>query len=235
MKTTNCIIVDDEPLAIKLIKRHVDEIPSLNLIATCGNAIEAFEVLKKESIDLIFLDIQMPTMTGIDFVKTLQNAPSIIFTTAYRDYAVESYELNVVDYLLKPITFTRFFQAVNKFLEQQETTTTVVTIPEVDNSNDHLYVNSNKKHIKVEFDQIKYIESIKDYIRIHSDGKNIITRERISDFEEKLPAHFLRVHRSFIINTKKITAFTANDIEINEKEIPIGSSYKKLVQDRLKS
>jgi len=233
-----CIIVDDEPLAIKLITRHINELPNLVLVDSFQNPLEAFDLLKKEAIDLIFLDIQMPVLTGIDFVKSLPNPPGIIFTTAFRNYAVESYELNVVDYIVKPITFTRFLKAVNKFIAQKSPSaiSPPSTPPSSDSSksNNHLYVNSNKKHIKINFDQILFVESIKDYVRIHKYKKNIITKGKISDFEKKLPDNFLRIHRSFIVNTDKITAFTAHDVEIEEKEIPIGGSYKTEVIKRLK-
>jgi len=230
-----CLIVDDEPLAIKLIERHIEQMPGLELVASFQNPLKAFEHLKKVSIDLIFLDIQMPVLTGLDFVKSLQHPPGIIFTTAFRNYAVESYELNVVDYLVKPITFTRFLKAVNKFLDQNAKEVKEIRSPEVaSNSARHLYVNANKKHIKVEFDNILYVESIKDYIRIHTAQKNIITKDKISNFEQKLPDNFLRIHRSFIVNTNKLTAFTAHDVEIGEQEIPIGGSYRKIVQLKLK-
>lgn len=240
-----CLIIDDEPLAIKVIKRHVEQVPTLDLVATMQNPLDAIEFLKDQSIDLIFLDIQMPVLTGMEFVKSLPKPPGIIFTTAYRNYAVESYELNVVDYLLKPITFSRFLQAVNKFMDQkgsvrasevppssaQEALPTEVGSETI---SEYLYVNSNKKYIKVIFDHISHIESIKDYIRIHTEGKNIITKDTISGFAKKLPRYFLRIHRSYIVNTKKITAFTALDVEINKLELPIGNSYKAEVMERLK-
>lgn len=240
-----CLIIDDEPLAIKLIKRHVEQVPGLELVNSFQNPLEAFEFLQKNNIDLIFLDIQMPVLTGLDFVKSLQNQPGIIFTTAYRNYAVESYELDVVDYLVKPITFTRFFKAISKFMKKtssitivqpSESKTTIAAETKIQTPvyQDYMYVNSNKKHIKVEFDQILYVESLKDYVRIHIGSKRIITKDKISDFEKKLPAAFLRIHRSFIVNTDKITAFTSQDIEINDLELPIGSSYKKEVIGRLK-
>lgn len=234
-----CIIVDDEPLAIKLMTRHVNELPGLILVDSFQNPLEAFDLLKKEAIDLIFLDIQMPVLTGIEFVKSLPNPPGIIFTTAFRNYAVESYELNVVDYLVKPITFTRFLKSVNKFTAQRsapitQTPTADITLPVSNKKNNHLYVNSNKKHIKIDFEKILFVESIKDYVRIHTKQKNIITKDKISDFEKRLPDNFLRIHRSFIVNTDKITAFTAHDVEIEEREIPIGGSYKTEVMERLK-
>ena len=234
--TVTCLIVDDEPLAIKLMETHIAKIPQLKVIATCQNPLEAFEILKKEKIDLLFLDIQMPLMTGIDFVKSLQQMPSIIFTTAYREYAVESYELEVVDYLLKPISFTRFFKSINKFLNSQQPTSSSEQGEEsLAEASEFMFVNANKKHIKILFDDILYVESIKDYVRIHTKDQRIVTKDKISDFDQKLPLHFLRVHRSFIVNIQQISAFTAHDIEIGTVEIPIGGSYKQKVFERLKS
>lgn len=229
------MIVDDEPLAIELMKSHLAQVPNMELVASCQNALMAFDLLKTQPIDLIFLDIQMPMITGIDFVKSLPNPPSIIFTTAYRDYAVESYELNVVDYLLKPITFTRFFKAINKYWDQRKTDVsppppTAISPIEGPTS---MYVNVNKKHIRILFEDMLYIESIKDYVRIHTVDNNITTKEKISEFEHKLPSNFLRTHRSYIVNVDKITAYTAQDVEIGDWEIPIGISYKKQVMRRL--
>ena len=234
--TIKCLIVDDEPLAIKLIETHIIQIPQLEVVATCQNAMAAFDVLKKEKVDLIFLDIQMPLMTGIDFVKSLQQKPSIIFTTAYREYAVESYELEIIDYLLKPISFTRFFKAINKYLSANEKETGSITTEDTSvEAPSYIFVNANKKHIKVLFEEILYVESIKDYVRIHTHEQRIVTKDKISEFEQKLPAAFLRIHRSFIVNTQHISAFTAHDIEIGKMEIPIGGSYKQKVMARLKS
>ncbi len=237
MRKIKCLIVDDEPLASSLIKKHLAQFAQFECVASCWNAMEAFEMLKKEPIDLLFLDIQMPVLNGIDFVKSLRHPPKVIFVTAYRDYAVESYELDVIDYIVKPITFDRFFKAVNKFLNQFETKLPPVA-KSVENKptkeSDYIYVNSNRKYIKIAFDQVLYIESLKDYVRIHTLVDKVMTKEKISEFIEKLPAHFIRVHRSFIINTQKVTAFTNHDVEINGQEIPIGISYKKMVFDFLK-
>ena len=232
---TKCVIIDDEPLAIALIEEHVSKFSNLEVVAKCQNAIEGFEVLKSQEVDLIFLDIQMPTLTGIEFLKSLSNPPKVIFTTAYREYAIESYELEVVDYLLKPISFDRFFKAVNKYFKPIESKTIVVPAEsKLDASTNHIYVNMNKKHHKILFADILYAESLKDYVRIHTLDATIITKEKISDFEQKLPSSFLRTHRSYIVNPEKITAFTAQDIEIGEIEIPIGISYKQNVMEALK-
>jgi len=229
-----CLIIDDEPLAASLIEAHVAKVPNLEVVATCINALEGFEILKTQSIDLIFLDIQMPLLTGIEFLKALSNPPKVIFTTAYREYAIESYELEVVDYLLKPISFDRFFKAINKFFKTIESIAPVHTITDSQNTTDFIYVNANKKHHKISFSDIVYAESIKDYIRIHLADKTIVTKEKISEFEHKLPANFLRTHRSYIVNADKITAYTVNDIEIGNIEIPIGISYKKQLLEKLK-
>jgi DNA-binding LytR/AlgR family response regulator len=232
---TKCVIIDDEPLAVELIKDHVSKFSNLEVVATCNNALQGFEVLKSQEVDLIFLDIQMPMLTGIEFLKSLSNPPKVIFTTAYREYALESYELEVVDYLLKPISFDRFFKAVNKYFKVIETSSvTIIAESKLDDSTRHIYVNMNKKHYKILFTDILYAESLKDYVRIHTIDATIITKDKISDFEKKLPSFFLRTHRSYIVNSEKITAFTVQDIEIGDIEIPIGISYKKGVLEVLK-
>ena len=223
-----CLVVDDEPLAIKLLDKHIAKIEVLELVATCNNAIKAFEILNTQQVDLLFLDIKMPNLTGIDFLRTLKNPPKTIFTTAYRDYAIESYDLGVVDYLLKPIIFERFFKAVDRFLQDQTTSSIQSKETILD---DFMLIKSGNKHHKVTIADILYIESLKDYIKIHTiDNKRIVSKYRISEIEQELKdKKFLRVHRSYIINVDKISAFTVNDIEINSTEIPIGASYKEKV------
>ncbi|WP_109298845.1 LytTR family DNA-binding domain-containing protein [Aquimarina sp. AU474] len=236
-KNINCLVVDDEPLAVGLLEKHIKRFSQLNLVATSWNALEAFEVLKTQSIDLIFLDIQMPGLSGIEFVKSLQHPPSVIFTTAYRDYAVESYELDVVDYLVKPITLDRFFKSINKYFDKLEHTPITYNEPKKIESIDEsfIYVNTNRKYVKVLFEEILFVESLKDYIRIQTNDQKITTKDKISLFEKKLPNYFLRVHRSYIINSKKIKAYTSHDIEIAGTEIPIGISYKKQIMAFLQS
>jgi DNA-binding LytR/AlgR family response regulator len=230
-----CIIIDDEPLAVSLIETHVAKFPNLEVIATCSNAMEGFEILKLKPVDLIFLDIQMPLLTGIEFLKSLSNPPKVIFVTAYREYAIESYELEVVDYLLKPISFDRFFKAINKYFKSVESNYKPETvISEKKQNSDFIYVNVNKKNHKILFSEIIYTESLKDYIQVHTNDTSILTKYKISDFEQKLPKNFLRTHRSYIVNIDKITAFTAHDVEIGTIEIPIGVSYKKKVHNTLK-
>ncbi|TGV04726.1 LytR/AlgR family response regulator transcription factor [Flavivirga rizhaonensis] len=232
---TKCLIIDDEPLACALIANYVSKIPQLEVLAICHNALEAFEILKVKRVDLLFLDIQMPTLTGIDFLKSLSNTPKVILTTAYREYALESYELEVLDYLLKPIPFERFFQAIDKYFKSVSTQS--LKTSHIDPSKEapnYLQVNMNKKHHRVLFNDIIYAESLKDYVRIHTSEEAITTKEKISVFESMLPPFFIRTHRSYIVNSKKITAFTNQDIELGNIEIPIGISYKHRVFELLK-
>lgn len=222
-----CLIVDDEPLAIRLIEKHIAKIEALEVVATCQTALKAFEILSTQPIDLLFLDIKMPDMTGIEFLRNIKNPPKTILTTAYRDYAIESYDLRVMDYLLKPITFERFFKAIDKFLEE-----TTKPILKVNNptANEYIFIKSGIKNHKILLNDILFIESLKDYIRISLGNRSITTKYKISDIELELDATtFLRIHRSFIINTTKITAFSLNEIEIQGKELPIGASYRNTV------
>ncbi|MBE8725698.1 LytR/AlgR family response regulator transcription factor [Flavobacterium hungaricum] len=229
-----CLLVDDEPLAISLLQNHISKLDYLEVVATCPNALKAAEVLRTTAVDLMFLDIKMPQITGIDFLKTLRNPPAVIFTTAYREYALESYELDIVDYLLKPITFDRFFKATDRYLRISGPVNNKIITP---TQEDFIYIKNGPKFNKINVDSILYIESIKDYIIVHQkDGVKLNAKYKISDIETELQdKNFLRIHRSFIINLKKITAFTAYDVEIGLIEIPIGASYKEYVFKMLKS
>lgn len=224
-----CLLVDDEPLAIRLIENHISKIDSLEVVATCNSALKAFEILNTQEIDLLFLDIKMPHLTGIDFLKTLKNPPKTIFTTAYRDYALESYELETVDYLLKPVTFERFVKAIEKYSRQTSQVTASVQKESV--TADYILVKSGNKHHKILLEDIVYIESLKDYIKIHlQNNTSIISKYKLGEMEKELAVYqFLRIHRSYIINTSKITAFSSHDIDVNTQEIPIGASYKEAV------
>lgn len=225
-----CLIVDDEPLAIEVIKAHIEKIDSLEIVSTCQNAIEAFEVLKSKKIDLIFLDIQMPGMTGTELLRSLHNPPKVIMTTAYREYAIESYELDVVDYLLKPISFERFFKAINKYFQSVTDDVIIHSPSSVPCEEGFIYIRSNKKVFKILLRDILYVESLKDYLRIYTHNKPVVTKYTISAFEERLPANqFVRIHRSFIVSLDHISSFTANTIEVADKELPIGRSYKQQV------
>jgi len=227
-----CLIVDDESLARELIETHLSQLDNFKLIASCSSAIAAHKILQSETIDLMFLDIEMPVLKGTDFLKTLKHKPKVIFTTAYRDYAIEGFNLNAVDYILKPITFQRFFQAIEKFTNSNKSK--VRESESSKNQNAYIFIQSKKKNIKVFFNDINYIESIKDYIRIHLQDSSIMIKHGITSFEEKLDTRFLRIHRSYIINSTKITAFTKQDIEIGKIEIPIGDFYKAKVLQHLK-
>ena len=221
-----CIVVDDEELARRLIKRHLSELEDFELVASCESAVEAIKVIQEESIDLMFLDIEMPLLKGTDFLKNLHQKPKVIFTTAFREYALEGFELNVVDYLLKPINFSRFFKAIEKFL--------VSANKGIEHAvSKHIYVQSNKKNIKIVLDEVVYIESLKEYVQIHFKDRKVLIKGGITAFEQKLNHHFVRVHRSYIVNTNKVTAFTKKDIEIGKIEIPIGDSYKDRVLKRI--
>lgn len=224
----NVLIVDDEPLAQDVLETHVSRIPDLFLVKKCSNAIEATQVLEEHPVDLMFLDIQMPQVSGLDFVKSLQHPPLIVFTTAYSSYAVEGFELNAVDYLLKPISFERFSKAVGKAREKlQQQKNSVPDTADVD----HIYVKSDKKLIRVRYSDIIYIEGLKDYVIIRMDTGRIITLQTMKSLEEKLPSHiFKRVHRSFIVSIEKIHSIEGNMIEVMEKgvakHLPIGKNYR---------
>jgi DNA-binding LytR/AlgR family response regulator len=230
MHPYNCIIVEDEPLAAEVLQDYIRQVSFLTLKGVCSDAIFALELLQKEKIDLIFLDIHLPKLKGLDFIKTLKHAPDIIITSAYHEYALQGYEFNVIDYLLKPFEFSRFLTAVNKLkapgsFEQAVPSTTYET------ERRFLFFNVNKKNIKIYLDEILYIESLKEYIRIYTKTRNILTKFQLGEIEELLSkANFIRVHRSFIVAKDKIEAFTATDVEINGKQVPVGRSYKDSVQ-----
>lgn len=230
MQQYRCIIVEDEPLAAEVLADYVRQVPFLSLAKICPDALFAIEYLQQEPVDLIFLDIHLPRLKGLDFIKTLQQPPAIIVTTAYHEYAVQGYELNVLDYLLKPIEFSRFLQAVNKLRQGQgRTTPTAPVVPGIP-ERPFLYFNVSKKKVRVFLDEILYIESIKEYIRIVTLRQSILTKFQLGQVEEMLTRNnFLRVHRSFIVSRDKIDAFTATDVEVNKHLIPIGRSYKEVV------
>ena len=227
MRTLKCIIVDDEPLAIEILESYIAKIEQLEIAGTFRNAVSAFTFLQSNSVDLIFLDIQMPKLTGIDFLKTLKDPPKVIFTTAFRDYAVDGFELEVVDYLLKPIPFERFLKAVAKVLHTPGSSTVPLQAKPEMTTEDFVYFKVDKKMVKTRMSEILYIESIKDYVKVKTVEKDIITQQKISYLEESLPKDlFLRVHRSFIVNVSKVDAYSATDIELGKHQVPIGRNYK---------
>ena len=229
MEKFKCLIVEDEPLAAEVLEDYIGQVPFLELKGICSDAIYALEILHKQKIDVVFLDIHLPRVKGLDFIKMLKNRPQIIVTSAYRDYALDGYELNVLDYLLKPINFNRFLMAVTK-LKSQNTAEVVVNPQGVSTERAHLFININKKRVKIYLDEILYIESKREYISIVIKDRSFLTKFQLSEIEELLASNnFIRVHRSFIVAKNKIDAFTASDVEISGQQIPIGRSYKELV------
>jgi len=229
------IIVDDEPLAQDVLETYVEKVPELNLVKKCNNALEANEVLKAEQIDLMFLDIQMPQLTGIDFLKTLSKPPLVIFTTAYPNYALDGFDLNALDYLLKPISLERFMKAANKAMEQielQRKDASTQEVPLVEEGQDFIFVKADKKLIKVNYHDIVYIEGLKDYVIIRNEDSRVITLQTMKSLENKLPVEqFKRIHRSYIVNLERIDAIVGNMVEVKEKgqakHLPIGKNYRE--------
>jgi len=233
-KTINCIIVDDEPVAREILENHLSKITSVNLVAKCKNAIEAFNAISSENIDLIFLDINMPEISGLSFAKSINKSIKIIFTTAYREYAIDGFDLQAVDYLLKPISFERLLQAVNKFLNENVIHKSENKADIDEDKNDSIFVRSDRKMIKISFSEILFIESIADYVKINLKDKTVVTRETISNIEARLPArNFIRTHRSFVVSIDKIESYTNELLEIGKRQIPISRSYKTEILKRL--
>jgi len=235
-KTIKCIIVDDEPVAREILEDHLIKINAIEVIASCKNAIEAFNAINASKIDLIFLDINMPEISGLSFARSINKEVKIIFTTAYREYAVDGFNLKAVDYLLKPVSFERLLQAVNKFFDEIPTIPAETPKQIQPEKNDFIFVRADRKMIRIDFSDINYIESLGDYLKIHLNNKIITTRETISNIEVKLPKNdFMRIHRSFIVSLKKIESFTNEYVEISKKAVPISRSYKKEVLKRLEN
>lgn len=241
------IIVDDEPLALDVLETYVQQIPDLELVARCNNALEANEFLTKNEVDLMFLDIEMPKLGGLEFLKILNIRPYVIITTAYPNYAVEGFELNVVDYMLKPISLDRFMKSVNKVREKLELKQgKAAASPKNDgnsgsNSEDYIFVKSDKKFVRIHYSDIQYIEGLKDYVIIRTRDGRVIALQTMKSLETKLPDDiFIRVHRSYIININFIDAVVGNTVEMTEdgklKMIPVGKNYKdelvKIIEDR---
>ncbi len=224
--------VDDEPYALDVLETYIQKIDDLELVTKCTNAIDAFNLIQKEKIDVLFLDIQMPKLTGIDFLKNITNPPQVIFTTAYRDYALDGYDLNITDYLLKPFSFERFLKAINKVYMNSGAQDSKVK-DEAKEQN-IIYFKADKKMLKVWLNDIFYIESMKDYVFVKTLKRDIISYQKISFLDEKLPEHkFLRIHRSFIVAVDKVEAFCATHVDVAGKEIPIGRNYKNQVFKKL--
>jgi len=226
--------VDDEPVAREILENHIQKIDSLEVVASCKNALEAFNAINTKKIDLIFLDINMPEISGLSLARSINKNIKIIFTTAYRDYAVEGFDLQAVDYLLKPISLERLLQGVNKYLNETPPIQMAAVQEDEEERNESFFVRSDRKMVKISFEDILYMESLADYIKIYLTDKSVVTRETISSIEAKLPTKdFLRIHRSYIIAKSAIDSFTAEYIEIGKKQLPISRGYKEQVLKKM--
>jgi len=231
-----CLIIDDEPLARKLIKNHLNHFKQFEIIAECEDAISASLILQNKDVDLLFVDIQMPEINGIDFLKSLVKKPKIIITSAFKEYAIDGFNLDVIDFLLKPITLDRFFKAINKFLESShfEQPTHQSSIEINTNNIPDLFIKDTNKTYKISPSEILYIEGMREYIKIYTYKENIITKSSLNSFITRIPQDlFIRIHKSFIINIKEVRAFTKSVVEIDNKKIPVGRSYKIVAMETL--
>jgi two-component system LytT family response regulator len=233
-ETIRCIIVDDEPVAREILENHLSKITAVQVVANCKSALEAFQVINTEKVDLIFLDINMPEISGLSFARSINKNIKVIFTTAYREYAVDGFDLQAVDYLLKPISFERLLQAIDKYLDENAPVKNFKPVEIMPERSDYFFVRADRKMIKIDFAEIRFIESLSDYVKIHLTDKTVVSRETISNIETKLPQHdFIRTHRSFIVSIPCIDSFTSEYVEMGKKQIPISRSYKKEVLQKL--
>ena len=232
-----CLIVDDEAIAIKVLKNYIEKISSLEVVASCHNATDAFSILQKQPIDLLFLDIQMPKLTGFGLLKLLPNPPYVFITTAHREYALESFDFTITDYLLKPISFERFLKALGKVQHFEQKIKPSIPLETKTNPDpSFFYVRSDRQFVKIQLEEVLYIESLRNHVRIVTLGGKLITLTSITEMQEKLPPqHFLRVHRSYLVAISKITQFNQTSITLGEKVIPIGGYYKQEVMKQLEN
>ncbi len=229
--TYGCIIIDDEPIAIRVIKSYVEKLDDFKVLGAFSNALDALKILHAQPIDLLFLDIQMPGINGMEFFRAIKHPPKVIFTTAFRNYAADAFDLDALDYLVKPIPFDRFLKAINKFLDQKAAESNQENKTDDDQ---FIIVKSDKKNHKLKVADILYIESLDDYIKIHFHQKALVCYLRLSAIEEQLNnTDFTRVHRSFIVNVRHVSAFTHFQVEIAGKLIPVGRKYKEETIKRL--
>jgi len=227
---TRCLIVDDEPLARELIRGHIQKLENFEIVAECDNAMKAMNALRNFTVDLMFLDIKMPLMTGIDFLKTLKRPPKVIITTAFSQYALDGFELDVVDYLMKPVTFERFFKSVNKYFQSGNSGNVEIEGGSGPAEDAFIYVKENKKVIKIYLNEIEFIEGLNEYIRIHTDNRRVVVKSSLQNIENKLPQEqFIRIHKSYIIAIPRIRAFNATTIELENSKLRIGRNYKNQV------
>ncbi|UXP32407.1 LytTR family DNA-binding domain-containing protein [Reichenbachiella agarivorans] len=231
-----CLIIDDEPLAINVIKNFLENFDQFELSGTCPDAVEAFNYLSKNEVDVIFLDINMPKMSGLDFLKSLAKPPLVVITTAYREFAVESFELDVVDYIVKPFSLQRFMKTINRIEQRlgEKKVSKTDSIIATEHERAHVFFKVDKKMVKVYLDEILYIESLKDYIRIKTYDESLINHNNLVSVAELLPPdEFVRIHRSYIIAIKKVKVIDGNQVEVGDKLLPIGRNYQKDVKDML--
>lgn len=235
MRVINCIILDDEPMAVALLSKYVDKIQNLNLVKATTNPFEVLEFTNNNSVDVIFIDIQMPELTGIQLMEMLGNKTKFVITSAYSEYALQGYEHNVIDYLLKPVSFDRFYKAVVKVQEifKEQIFTNVITAEE--KSDEFLFVKTDGKLIKINLNDLQFVEGLKDYLYLHLKNEKLIVLDTLKDFELKLPNNFMRVHKSYIVRLDQIESIERNRIFIQKKIIPVGDTYKTKFQDWVKS
>lgn len=223
-----CLIIDDEQFARKLIASHLSKVDGFELAGECKNALDAANFLRNMNVDLIFLDIQMPEVSGLKFINTIKHPPAVIFTTAHRDFAAEAFEIDAIDYLIKPISLERFLMAVNKYMDRVVDQSNAIENTTNKSIETFLYFKSDRKTIKLPIQGIQYVESLDDYVKIHTVDKVWMTREKIGSLEATLPSPgFIRIHRSFIINTQYLTAFTGECVFLGELELPFGRAFKR--------
>jgi len=232
-----CLLIDDEPPALKILASYISNINGLEIVAQCKNAIEALDILHQKTVDVIFLDIKMPKILGTEFLKNLSHPPKVIFVTAYRDYAVEGYELDAVDYLVKPVSFERFFKAITKLNRMMDKEVVTTAVEFKSNPEAFVYLKVDRDMKKIFVNEIVYIESWKDYVKLFlANGKNVLAKQSISAMENLLSDHkFLRVHRSYMVSLNKISGYNGLSVQLDSKEIPIGRLYKQVVMERLQA
>lgn len=233
---TKCLLIDNEPLAREHIKNFIGKLENFEIVAECNNALKALESLRERPVDLIIIDIQMPDISGIDFLKSLKNPPKIIITTAYREFALDAFELDALDFLLKPVSFERFLKSINKYYRINRDELKIINGPSTDLTGEanFIYVKENKRVVKVYLKDIRYIEGLSEYVQIFTDKKKVVTKTSLIALDEKLPPEqFLRIHKSYIISVAKIESFTASTVEVIGKELPIGRSFKNAVLSAL--
>ncbi len=227
MTKIRCFLIDDEPPAILLLEKYINRIDQCEIVGKSNSALKAFELLKEIEVDLLFLDIRMPVLNGIEFIKTLKNPPSVILCTAYREYAIEAYDLDVIDYLLKPISFSRFLKAIRRYEERNQSPSPTPAKVQIEKPSDHIFFNINRTHHKVILSDILYLESLKDYVRIHMKNDQLIVKGNLGSVMKRLPENrFMRIHRSYAIALAFIESYSQSEVNIGGVMLPVGSSYR---------